>query len=75
MENIKEKIEEILEKFAKDEDLRKDFKKDPIATVEKLIGIDLPNDQIEAVVDAIKAKMTAETAASLLGGLGSLFKK
>ena len=75
MEMIKEKIEEILEKFATDEKLRKDFKKDPIPTIEKLIGIDLPDDQIEAIVNAVKAKMTADTAASLIGGLGSLFKK
>ena len=74
MEMIKERIEEILEKFAKDEDLRKDFKKDPIATVEKLIGIDLPNDQIEKIVDGIKAKIALDKidmdkVGDVLGGL------
>ncbi|MBR6789538.1 MAG: hypothetical protein IKM31_01575 [Oscillospiraceae bacterium] len=73
--DIKAKVEEILKKFSEDETLRAEFKTAPIPTVEKLIGIDLPDDQIMAVVEAVKAKMTAETAASLLGGLGSLFKK
>jgi len=73
--DIKAKIEELVKKIMSDEELRNGFKTDPISTVEKLIGIDLPNDQIQAIVDGIKAKMTVDKAADLLGGLGSLFKK
>ena len=36
------------------------FKKDPISTIEKLIGIDLPNDQIEAIAKEIQAKLGLE---------------
>lgn len=73
--DIKAKIEELVKKIMADEELRNGFKTDPISTVEKLIGIDLPNDQIQAIVDGIKAKITVDKAADLLGGLGSLFKK
>lgn len=73
--DIKAKIEELVEKIMKDEDLRKGFKTNPGATIEKLIGIDLPEDQINALVDGVKAKLTFDKAADLLGGLGSLFKK
>ena len=73
--DIKKKIEELVDKIKSDKNLMAKFQKDPVSTVEGLLGVDLPNDQIEAIVDAVKAKMTAETAASLLGGLGSLFKK
>ena len=42
--------------------------------VEELIGIDLPNDQLEPVVEAVKAKITADKIGDVLSGLGNLFK-
>ena len=73
--DIKEKIEELVEKIKKDDDLLKKFKKDPVSTVEKLIGIDLPNDQIEKIVEMVKAKIDMDKIGSVLGGLGGLFGK
>lgn len=76
--DIKEKIEEIVEKLKKDDDLLKKFQKDPISVIEKLIGIDLPNDQLDKVVDAIKAKISIDKIGDALegiGGLGGLFGK
>ena len=67
---IKERIEEIVEKIKSDKDIADKFQKDPISTVEELIGIDLPNDQIEALVDGVKAKINLD---KLAGGLGKLF--
>ena len=58
--DIKKNIEELVKKLLSDEKLMANFKKDPISTVEKLIGIDLPNDQIEAVVKGIQAKLGLE---------------
>ena len=72
---IKEKIEELVEKIKSDKDVMAKFQKDPVATVEKLIGIDLPNDQIEKLADAVKAKMDMDKLGDALGGLGSLFGK
>ncbi|MBQ7875352.1 MAG: hypothetical protein IJ306_09410 [Oscillospiraceae bacterium] len=60
MDIIKEKINEIVEKIKNDKNIASKFKNDPIATVEELIGIDLPNDQIEKVVDGIKAKIALD---------------
>ena len=51
---------EIVEKIKNDKDIAAKFKKDPITTVEGLIGIDLPNDQIEKIVDGIKAKIALD---------------
>ncbi len=67
--DIKEKIEELVEKIKSDKTLAADFKADPIRTVEKLIGIDLPDDQIEKIVDGIKAKINLDSIGSALGGL------
>ncbi len=70
--NIKEKIEELVEKIKNDKDLLKKFQSDPVKTIEDLVGVDLPNDQIEAMAEAIKAKISLD---KLGGALGSLFGK
>ena len=74
MDIIKEKINEIVEKIKNDKNIAAKFQKDPVTTVEELIGIDLPNDQVEKIIDGVKAKIALdkidmEKAASLLGGL------
>ena len=69
MDFIKDKIEDIVEKIKKDPKLLQKFKDEPIKTVEGLIGIDLPDDQIEKIVDAVKAKISLDKVGDLLGGL------
>ena len=82
MDIIKEKINEIVEKIKNDKNIAAKFKKDPISTVEELIGIDLPNDQIEKIVDGIKAKIALDKIdldnidlGKVAGALGGLFGK
>ena len=70
---IQEKIDALVEKVKSDKNIAAKFQKDPIATVEELLGIDLPNDQIEKVVDMIKAKINVEKISGALGGIGKLF--
>ncbi|MBQ7875901.1 MAG: hypothetical protein IJ316_01285 [Clostridia bacterium] len=67
--DIKEKIEELVEKIKSDDKLRAKFQSDPVSAVESLLGIDLPNDQIEKIVDGIKAKISIDSIGSVLGGL------
>ena len=73
--NIKEKIEELVEKIKNDEALQAKFKADPIAAVEQLLGVDLPNDQLEKIVDGIKAKLAIDDIGDVIGKLGGLFGK
>lgn len=73
--DIKAKIEELVEKIKSDKDIAAKFQKDPISVVEQLLGVDLPNEQLQQVVDAIKAKMDLDKIGDLLGGLGGLFGK
>ena len=73
--NIKEKIEELVEKVKNDKDILAKFQKDPVSTVEGLLGIDLPNEQLEKLVDGVKAKITADKVGDVLEGLGGLFGK
>ncbi len=73
--DIKGKIEEIVAKLKSDKDLMSKFTANPIGTVESLIGIDLPDDQIGSIVDGIKAKINLDSIGDKLGGLGKLFGK
>lgn len=68
-------ITEAIEKLTSDEALMKAFKKDPISTVEKKLGIDLPNDQIEAIVKAIKAKIDIDDVVDIAGKVLGFLKK
>ena len=75
MEMLKDKIEEIVEKIKTDKNIAAKFQKDPIGLVEELLGVDLPNEQLEGVVNTIKAKVDLDKVSDLLGGLGGLFGK
>ena len=57
MDKLKDKIEEIVAKIKNDKDFATRFKEDPIKAVEGVIGIDLPDDKINDVIDAVKAKI------------------
>ena len=70
---IKALIAQLAEKVGEDEELQKKFKKDPIKTVEELTGVDLPDDLMEKVIDALKAKLTLDSASDLMGKFKKLF--
>lgn len=67
--DIKAKIEELVDKIKNDKSLGAKFQSDPIGTIEGLIGVDLPNDQIEKIVDGVKAKISLDKLGGALGGL------
>ena len=73
--DIKAKIEELVEKIKKNPDMLKKFNSEPVKVVEELVGIDLPDEVIEEVVDGVKAKLTADKVGDALGALGGLFGK
>ena len=73
--DIKAKIEEIVQKLMSDKDLMKKFEENPVGLIEEYIGIDLPDDQINQLIDGIKAKIDLEKIGNALGGLGGLFGK
>ena len=82
LDKIKEIVEDIVEKLKADPDLLKSFKSEPVKTLEKLLNIDLPDDQINSVVNSVKAKLQIDDlkddlggVADTLKGLGNLFKK
>ncbi len=73
--DIKKTIEEIVNKVKNDKDIGEKFKKNPTGTVEGLIGVDLPDDQINAVVEGVKAKVNLDNISGIADKLGGLFGK
>ena len=77
--DIKAKIDELVEKIKSDKALQKKFKEEPVSAVEDLLDIDLPNDQIEKLIDGIKAKISLDDISDKLDNigdaLGGLFKR
>ncbi len=71
--DVKGKIEELVDKIQKDPALLKSFQNDPIKTVEKLLGVDLPDEKLQPLVTGIKAKLAAADIGGMLGGLKNLF--
>ena len=67
--DIKEQIESIVEKLQKDKALQAQFKKDPVKAVEKLLGVDLPDDMVEKVVAGVKAKLSLDDESGIVGNL------
>ena len=77
--DIQKIITEVLNKLTNDKTLKEKFLADPVKVVEQLTGIDLPDEQINAVIAGIKAKLdvddVAKKAKGIMGTLNSLFGK
>ena len=71
--DIKEKITELVNKITKDEALKKQFKENPVKAVESLLGVDLPDEQVQKIVEGVKAKLTVDTAKDAVEKLKKLF--
>lgn len=67
--DIKKKIEELAERLKSDSALRDGFLREPIPTLEKLLGVDLPEDQLNKLADGLKAKLDLDKAGDFIGGL------
>ena len=63
MIDIKKKIEEIVNKIKNDKSLTTRLKNDPVRTIKSLLGVDIPEDMVEKVIDGVKATFAAEKQA------------
>lgn len=71
--DIKAKIDDLTARLQKDPALLQSFQKEPVKTLEGLIGVDLPDDQLQPLVAGVKAKLAASDLGNKLGGLKKLF--
>ena len=71
--DIKEKIESVIEKIKKDPSIKEQFEKDPVKAIEKVLGVDLPDDMVEKIVDGVKTKLTVDSISGVADKLKKLF--
>ena len=71
--DIQKIITEAVKALTENEELLKEFNKNPGKTLEKILGMDLPDEQINAIVAGVKAKMGLDDAMEMAGKLMGLF--
>ena len=60
MNEIMEKVEQIVKEVQKDPKMLAKFKDEPVKVVEQLIGVDLPDALIEKIIDGAKDALKNE---------------
>ncbi|MBD5528262.1 MAG: hypothetical protein K2I21_05070 [Acetatifactor sp.] len=73
--DIKEQIKKAVDKISKDKKLQEQFQKDPVKALESVLGVDLPDDVINQVIQGVKAKLTADSVSSAVDSIKGLFNK
>lgn len=74
MVDIKGQIDKIVEEVSKNSNIKEQFEKEPVKTIEKVIGIDLPDDVVMKIVDGVKAKLTMDSVSKAADTLKGMFK-
>ena len=73
--DLKAKIDQIVKKLLADKTLMARFERNPASVIEEYVGIDLPDEQVNQLVEAIKAKIKLDQVGDVLGSIGKLFGK
>lgn len=73
--DIQKLIAQAVEALTENEELIKAFDKNPGKTLEKILGVNLPDEQIDALVKGVKAKLGLDDAMEIAGKLMGLFGK
>ncbi len=72
--DIKEQISKMVEEISNNPNIKEQFEKEPVKVIEKVIGIDLPDDVVMKIVDGVKAKMTIDSVSKATDALKGMFK-
>ena len=73
--DIKEKIEAVVKKLMADKKLMEKFERNPVKVIEELLGVDLPDDLVNKIIEGVKAKISLDKVGDALDMLGGLFGK
>lgn len=73
--DIKELIDTVVNAVKDSESVKEQFEKEPVKVIEKFLGIDLPDEIVEKIVEGVKAKITMDKVADVAGALKGLFGK
>lgn len=73
--DIKEQIKKAVDSISKDKKLQEQFQKEPVKALENILGVDLPDDVVNQVVQGVKAKLTADKVSDTVDALKGFLKK
>ena len=73
--DIQKMISEAVKLLTENEDLLKAFNKNPAKTLESVLGVNLPDDQVNALVAGVKAKLGLDDVMEMAGKLKGMFGK
>ena len=74
MDKFKEKIEEIVNKVKNDKDFANNFKKNPSEAIENVLGVKIPDDKLEEIIQAVKVKLSNDNIKDAVKDVGSKIK-
>ena len=72
MEELKVKVEEIVNKVKNDGDFANKFQENPLKAVEGVVGVNLPEEQINGIIQGVKAKINFDNN-DIVGKIKGLF--
>ena len=71
--DIKEQIKKMVEKITSDKEVQEQCQKEPVKALESVLGVDLPDEMIEQVIQGVKAKLTADMLSDAASAIKKLF--
>lgn len=72
--DIKEQITRIAEEISSNPNMKEQFEKEPVKVIEKVIGIDLPDDVVMKIIDGVKAQLTIDNVSKAADTFRGIFK-
>ena len=72
--DMKEYVNKIVEEVSNNPNIKEQFEKEPVKVIEKVIGIDLPDDVVLKIIDGVKAKLSIDSVADVATALKGIFK-
>ncbi len=73
--DLKAKVTEIVDKIKNEPDIMDKFQKEPEKTIENIAGVDIPDGQLEKIIEGVKAKISIDKLSGVADKIGGLFKK
>ena len=71
--DILEQVNKVIDALKDNEELKNGFRKDPVKTVEMLLGVDLPDDVMNKVVEGVRGKLAGDNVMDAVSKLKKLF--
>ena len=65
----------MVEEVTKNPHIKEQFEKEPVQVIEKLFGVDLPDDMVMKIIDGVKAKLTLDGVSKVADALKGVFNK